>query len=275
MTIKNSEGKILKISSPNTLMKNQSIWKNTNIEYINITNIGKKILLNSNKIKKNIIENKIKKNQLKIIQKETINNNSDKQISDEIEEMTIYNKDGTPYEAKGIDGFKNYRPGSPDIDQLNNWDIEQINLAGSPVIYYKTFIDSDFDDVYMEVIDKVTQQQGYKIYAKFEPIVPEQNLSEFGIDSPDEMRFEFNLRQWREKIKEMPSINGLIFCEWDSTWWEIIQNNQGEPYMLWEKYRLIVVAKKYQPSRGETHPTRKDAVNKDGELDISINKSIY
>ncbi|GAG75087.1 unnamed protein product [marine sediment metagenome] len=64
----------------------------------------------------------------------------------------------------------------------------------------------------------------------------------------------------------MPKIKSLIFTEWDKTWWEIIQNDQEQPYRLWTKYRLQVVTKKYQPSRAEKNPTRTDSG------DTSINK---
>ena len=181
--------------------------------------------------------------------------------------MTIKKSDGSNYNLGGRDALKSYRPDGQDIDLLDKWDQEIIELAGSPILYYPCYIDTSYDDLYMESIDSIISQKGYKLTCQFEPVRPVQELGVFGIDSPDEVLFNFNLTKWREIVKEMPRIKSLFFCEWDRSYFEIIQNDQEKPYTLWHKYRLQVIGRKYQPSRAETHPTRKDS----GDNSLNIN----
>jgi len=182
--------------------------------------------------------------------------------------MVIKKTDGSTYSIGGKDSLKSYRPDGQDIALLDKWDQEQIELAGSPIIYYPCYIDTNYDSLYMESIDSIIAQEGYKITCQFEPVRPVQDLGAFGIDSPDEVLFNFNLTKWRETVREMPRIKSLIFAEWDKTWWEIIQNDQEQPYKLWNKYRLQIITRKYQPSRAETHPTRRDS--QDNSLNIKL-----
>ena len=182
--------------------------------------------------------------------------------------MVIKNSDGSTYNIGGIESLKNYRPDGQDIPLLDKWDQEQIELAGSPVIYYPCYIDTNYDTLYMESIDSIIAQEGFEMTSKFDPVRPVQNLGAFGIDSPDEVVFNFNLTKWREIVKEMPRIKSLIFAKWDKTWWEVIQNDQEQSYQLWSKYRLQVVTRKYQYSRADTHPTRLDSG--DNSLNIKL-----
>ncbi|HUS50892.1 MAG TPA: hypothetical protein VMZ91_12060 [Candidatus Paceibacterota bacterium] len=173
--------------------------------------------------------------------------------------MSITKPDGSSYLLGGKDSLKSYRPDSQDQKQFDEWDQEQIELAGSPIMYYPCYIDTDYDHLYMESIDSIIAQEGYELYAKFEPVRPMQDLGPFGIDSLDELFFNFNLTKWREIVGQMPKIKSLIFTVWDKAWFEIIQNDQEQPYKLWKKYRLQVHVKKYQPSRAENNPTRRDS----------------
>ena len=182
--------------------------------------------------------------------------------------MVIKKSDGSSYNIGGRDSLKSYRPDSQDKEVLNKWDAEMIELSGSPILYYPCYIDTNYDSLYMESIDSIIAQEGFELTCQFEPVRPIQELGAFGIDSPDEVLFNFNLTKWREIVTEMPRIKSLFFAKWDSSWWEIIQNNQSEPYKLWNKYRLEIIGRKYQPSRADAHPTRKDSGN-------SLNINLY
>lgn len=173
--------------------------------------------------------------------------------------MPIVKPDGTPYILQGKDALKSQREDNQDFEYFNKLDIEQIELAGSTIIYYPAYIDTDFDKLYLEYTNTIRSQEGYQITAKFEPVRPLQELGAFGIDSPDEMIFNFNISQWKETIGEMPVIKSLIFTTWEKSWWQIIQKDFSEPYKLWNKYRLQVIAKKYQLSRSDIEPTRRDS----------------
>lgn len=182
--------------------------------------------------------------------------------------MAIRKTDGSNYNVGGRKALQSYRPDGQDIKLLDEWDQEQINLAGSPIIYYPCYIDTDYDTLYMESVDSIIAQEGYRLICQFEPVRPTQDLGAFGIDSPDEVLFNFNLTKWKEIVGEMPRVKSLLFAEWDKTFWEIIQGNLENPFKLWSKFRLEVIARKYQPSRSETHPTRKDS--KDNSLNIEL-----
>lgn len=189
--------------------------------------------------------------------------------------MAILNPDGSSYSVGGIKSLNSYRPGGQDQQLLDSLDQEQIEIAGSPIRYYKAFIDSNFDDLYMESRDTIIAQEGYELKTVFEPVKPLQNLDSFGIDSPDEMIFQFNITKFKEIVGEMPKLKSLIFCHWDKTWWETVSQEKDGPYKLWTKYRLNIVAKKYQKSRQDQNSTRRDAVGQDGKKDISLNKIIF
>ncbi len=173
--------------------------------------------------------------------------------------MTISKQDGSPYIIGGKDSLRSYRPGSQDHKQLDEWDQEQIELAGSPIILYTCYIDTNYDQLYMESVDSIISQEGYKLFAQFDPVRPMQDLGPFGIDSLDEVFFNFNITKWKETVGQMPKIKSLIFTVWDKSWFEIIQNDQEKSYKLWKKYRLQVHCKKYQPSRSENNSTRRDS----------------
>jgi hypothetical protein len=190
--------------------------------------------------------------------------------------MAIFKSDGSSYTSGGTDSLKSYRPGGQDQELFDRYDLEQIILAGSPITYYPSFIDSSFDKVYMESRDTIIAQEGYKLTTVFEPTRPLQNLDMFGIDSNDELVFLFNIRQWQEVVGPMPKVKSLIFAEWNKTWWEILQQDQDEPYKLWTKYRLAIVAKKYQKSRIDQQPDRRDATDFEGNNpDRSLNKDLF
>lgn len=180
--------------------------------------------------------------------------------------MPIFQEDGQPFELKGTESLQTFRPeDNVDFNQFNEWDKEQIQLGGSEVIYYRPYIDSNFDPVYMESRDTIIAQEGYSIYSVFQPVRPTQDFNMFGIDSPDEIIMNFNLSQWKELIGEMPKIKGLFFTKFENNWWEVVQSDHAEEYKIWRKYRLQVVCRKYQKSTIDQQTTRKDAD------DISIN----
>ncbi len=291
MTIKNSAGSTYRLSGPNTLMRSQGdIWDSEQVKYINWDQYAQSQTLNHN-LKLNIDKIKtqpINREEQTVVDEEPVveYREQNSQIEDDLQkrlrsisnakiledfteetkqeaedDMPVYKSDGTQYELGGKESLKSYRPGAQDQTLFDSWDKEQIELGGSPVVYHPVKVDTDYDDVYMESRDQTIVQEGYKIYASFEPIRPIQEMSAFGIDSPDEMLFNFNLTEWRDVIGSMPALKSLFFCEWDNTWWEVIQNNQGEIYKLWTKFRLQVVARKYQRSRADQHPTFRDGDN--------------
>jgi hypothetical protein len=172
----------------------------------------------------------------------------------------ILKPDGTPLQIQGRDSYKSYRPNdTTDIDLFNTYDQDLLEVAGAPIIYYPCYIDTNYDSLYQESIDSIITQEGYQLFSYYQPVRPLQNLNVFGIDSNDELYFNFNIAKWKEVVGNMPLVKSLIFSVFDKTYWEIVQMDQEIPYRLWNKFRLQVHTKKYQISRSDKNPTRRDA----------------
>lgn len=175
------------------------------------------------------------------------------------EELVIRNQDGTPYKLEG--NLKLFDPKNVDQDLMHSIDAECIQLSGSPVFYYRIYIDqSNYDDLYQESRNKVRKQQGIELIAHWEPVTPQNDLGVFGIDSPDEVVFSFNIREFKDKTgNDLPVVGSLIYTPFDKNWWEIIQighGKEGGDFQIWGKYRFQVLARKYQESITDEEPTR-------------------
>lgn len=171
--------------------------------------------------------------------------------------MPILNPDGTPYKAAG--SLQQFDPESPDHCLFNQWDEEIIRIGGSPIFYYEVIIPSGtIDPLYRESRGKMWSNIPIQLYCTYEP-VPSQNLqSAFGIDSPDEMMFEFNFQAVLRELGHPPKIGSRLFTPHKREDWEIIQRNTGE-YKLWGELRLQLLCEKFQESvtTGEGKVTQK------------------
>ena len=263
MAIKSQDGSVYRIGGDNAAPaaerpspKAATDWRQLEVKFYNFDRYGELVTLpRANKAAEPIPE----KREPRI------------ELVDGSDDMVVKKSDGTNFEVGGVGSIRSYRPGGQDQKLLSSLDREQIELAGSPIVYYPAFVDQQFDPVYMESRDTIIAQEGFRLYAQFEPVRPIQSLAGFGIDSPDEMLFNFNLEKFKCVVGQMPKVKSLVYCEWDRTWWEVIQNDLDQPFKLWTKFRLQVVTKKYQRSRTEQNPTRRDAQNKLGEKpDTSI-----
>ena len=175
------------------------------------------------------------------------------------EELAIKNPDGSLYEPGG--DLKQFDPNNPDQDLIHAIDQELINLSGSPVYYYKVHIDeNNYDDLYMESRNKIRAQHAVELYAHWIPISPTNDMGVYGLDSPDEMTFNFNVRVFRDETgDDLPQVGALIYTPFDKNWWELIQYNHGEnesEFKLWGKYRFACLCRKYQESDTDVEPTR-------------------
>lgn len=232
--LKTNDGNIYRLRKPNPLMEAQGIpWEDSELVFYNLDGIGT----------------------LDIPRSEPGSANLEK-IG---EESMLRNQDGTPYQLEG--NLKTFDTENVDQDLIHSVDQEAIELSGSPIFYYKVFIDeSNYDDLYMESRNKIRVQDGIELYAQWEPVTPTNDMGVFGIDSPDEVTFNFNIRDFREKVgDDIPKVGALIYTPFDKNWWEIIQYNHGVEdgdFKLWGKYRFAVLARKYQESMTDEEPTR-------------------
>jgi hypothetical protein len=160
--------------------------------------------------------------------------------------MAIKNPDGSVYKPTG--SLSQFDPASLEHDLFNVWDQEVIEVGGSPLFYYEVFINiNNIDDLYVEARDKIFSQVPKQIYGYYEPIPSQNMMGVFGIDSPDEMMFEFNYRHVLKTLGHAPKIGSRIFSPHKRENWMISQRNV-EVFKLWGELRLQVMCIRYQES---------------------------
>lgn len=171
--------------------------------------------------------------------------------------MAIYNTDGSPYKISG--SLTQFSPNSVEHDLFNVWDQEAIEIGGTPLYYHELFINvANIDQLYVEARDKLWAEQGICIYGYYDPVPSQNFMSMFGIDSPDEVMFEFNYRHVLKTLGRPPKIGARIFSPHKRENWVIIQRNV-EVFKLWGELRLQVMCQRFQESltTGEGKVTQK------------------
>lgn len=169
----------------------------------------------------------------------------------------IYRNDGRPYEVVG--SSRQFDPNSPEHDLFNTWDEELIKISGTPLFYYEVFIqDQTIDPIYVEDRGKIWSSNPLILYAYYEPIPSQNDVTNFGIDAPDEMHFELNYRATLRIIGHPPKIGSRLFSPHLSENWVLIQRNLGE-FKKWGAIRLELICQRFQESTttGEGQVTQK------------------
>ena len=147
--------------------------------------------------------------------------------------MTIYNLQGTEYEPTG--SLRQFDPASPEHDLFNTWDEELIKISGTPLFYYEVFIQNQtIDPIYVEDRGKIWSSNPISLYCYYEPIPSKNDMTNFGIDAPDEMIFELNYKATLKAVGHPPKIGSRLFTPHLSENWVLIQRNlsqfkNGEP----------------------------------------------
>lgn len=160
--------------------------------------------------------------------------------------MVILNPDGSTFQPSG--SLQQFDPENPELDLFNVWDQEVIQIGGTPLFYYELFINvNNIDELYVEARDKLWSQHPVCLYGFYDPIPSQNLLGTFGIDSPDEMMFEFNYRSVLQALNHPPKIGARIFSPHKRENWVIIQRNV-EVFKLWGELRLQVMCQRFQES---------------------------
>lgn len=160
--------------------------------------------------------------------------------------MAIKNPDGSVYQPTG--SLQQFDPASLEHDLFNVWDQEVIEVGGTPLFYYDVFINiNNIDELYVEARDKIYSQNPTQIYGYYEPIPSSNTMGVFGIDSPDEIMFEFNYRHVLRALGRAPKIGARIFSPHKKENWMVMQRNV-EVFKLWGELRLQVMCVRFQES---------------------------
>lgn len=170
----------------------------------------------------------------------------------------IRNPDGSPYSVSGT--LQTYKPcDQTDKELFNRYDAEIIRINGTPIYYYELFLDSNnIDPLYREARAKVWSQNPVCLYGFYDPITSQNYVNMFGIDSPDEVIFEFNYQAVLQALGHKPKIGSRLFTPHKREHWEIKQTNVAD-WKMWSEIRLQVICDRFQ----ETLSTGEGKVTKD------------
>lgn len=160
--------------------------------------------------------------------------------------MPIKNPDGSAYTTSGT--LQQFDPENPEHDLFNLWDQEVIQIGGTPLYYFDIFITAnDIDEVYVEARNKIYSPCSVCLYGYYDPIPSSNMLGTFGIDSPDEVMFEFNYRHVLKQLGHPPKIGARIYSPHKGENWMVMQRNV-EVFKLWGELRLQVMCIRFQES---------------------------
>jgi hypothetical protein len=158
--------------------------------------------------------------------------------------MSIKNLDGTPYQLRG--SVQQYDPLDRSFDLFNLWDQEAILRGGSPIYYYEVIINTNMiDPIYLEARGKLFNPNPIQLWCNYEPIPSTNLVNQFGIDAPDEMKFELNYRAFLQNVGHPPKIGSRLFTPHLRENWIIVQRNVGE-FKLWGALRLELLCQRFQ-----------------------------
>lgn len=158
--------------------------------------------------------------------------------------MPIKNLDGTPYQLRG--SVQQYDPLDRSFDLFNLWDQEAILRGGSPIYYYEVIINTNMiDPIYLEARGKLFNPNPIQLWCNYEPIPSTNLVNQFGIDAPDEMKFELNYRAFLQNVGHPPKIGSRLFTPHLRENWIIVQRNVGE-FKLWGALRLELLCQRFQ-----------------------------
>lgn len=174
----------------------------------------------------------------------------------------LRNQDGTPYKLAG--SIQQFDPEAPEHDLFNDWDQEALKRGGSPLYYYEVLIQPQtIDPLYLEDRGKLFSNNPVMLWCSYEPIPSQNELTRFGIDAPDEMKFEVNYRATLKSIGHPPKIGSRLFTPHLRENWEVIQRNLGE-FKMWGALRLELICRRFQETvtTGEGKVTQKQPDSK-------------
>lgn len=156
----------------------------------------------------------------------------------------LYNRDGTPYKLAGTRQQFNDR--SADLKLFDVWDQEAIRIGGSPLYYQEVFIPEQTTDMlYLENRGKFWSTVPVELWCVYDPLAATNTQTAFGIDAPDEMKFEVNYRAMLDAIGHKPKIGSILTTPFLNEKWELVQMNLNE-FKMYKALRADLLCKRFQ-----------------------------
>jgi len=149
--------------------------------------------------------------------------------------------DGLP-ELQGATPLSFFDPSNPDVNLFNLVDDEVIRITGSPLNYYKSFVEEDYDDVYLEARNRTVASEPIKVHGFYEPSVVEETLSQFGIEITNDQMFVFNKSYIEKMLSREPKIGDQIKPYFQNIKYEVIEV-QEDSFEMYGVYHSVLTAK--------------------------------
>lgn len=145
-------------------------------------------------------------------------------------------------ELQGGTPLSFYDPNNPDVNLFNLIDDEIIRISGSPLHYYKSFVEEQYDEVYLEAANKTVTSEPVLVYGHYEPSVVQETLSNFGIELTNDQMFIFNKSYIEKMLNRSPQIGDHITPEFQKQKYEIIEV-QEDSFEMYGVYHTLCTAK--------------------------------
>lgn len=161
-----------------------------------------------------------------------------------------------------------YDPANPDVNLFNLVDDEIIRISGSPLHYFKSFVNEDYDDVYLEARNKTVASEPVLVHGYYEPSVVEEVLSNFGIELSNDQQFVFNKSYIENALRRSPEIGDQIRPQFQNQKYEITEV-QEDSFEMYGVYHIVCTARLLREDEGTLNqPTTDKADDVGGYLDL-------
>lgn len=135
-----------------------------------------------------------------------------------------------------------YDPTNPDVNLFNLIDDEIIRISGSPMHYFKSYSNTEYDEVYLEAANKTVASEPIRVYGHYEPSVVQEVLSNFGIELTNDQMFVFNKSYIESSLDRTPQIGDHIKPEFQNQKYEITEV-QEDSFEMYGIYHIVCTAK--------------------------------
>lgn len=158
----------------------------------------------------------------------------------------IKKNDGTPYRPTGT--LQQFDPNGPKQDLFNKYSAEVIRVFGSPIYYFEIFINfQSIDKLYLESRDKIWSQFPVELFTVYEPVQSQNPSGLFGIDSIDQIMFEFNYQDVLNRLGHPPKIGARLFTPHRNENWVVVDRILSG-FQYWGQNTLQLFCQKFQES---------------------------
>jgi hypothetical protein len=170
--------------------------------------------------------------------------------------------------VEGATPLSFYDPNNPDVNLFNLVDDELIRISGSPLHYFKSFVNEDYDDVYLEARNKTVASEPLLVHGYYEPSVVEEVLSNFGIELTNDQQFVFNKSYIENSLRRGPEIGDQIRPQFQNQKYEITEV-QEDSFEMYGVYHIVCTARLLREDEGTLNqPTTDRADDVGGYLDL-------